>query len=154
MSWPLLFSTKYQNPFFPVVTECQVWLDSCCTQKHSCLVLYMFILNREMYNIYMCITKNEQFNERAQGCSWQGMKLSTASLEGSMTQLQEGSDLQISFLIMGLILAISTLSLLISVGFESIWYQTFHQSQVFPRCKDMQFWKARLWHRLEVWCQE
>lgn len=24
MSWPLLLSTKYQNPFFPVVTECQV----------------------------------------------------------------------------------------------------------------------------------
>lgn len=24
MSWPLLFSTKYQTPFFPVVTECQV----------------------------------------------------------------------------------------------------------------------------------
>lgn len=87
----------------------------------------------------MCKTNNEQFNERTQDCPWQGTKLSTASLQGSVTQLQEGYDLQIAFLILGLILAISTLSLLISVGFESIWYQTFHQSQVSPRCKDIQF---------------
>lgn len=83
-------------------------------------IIHVYFKQRNVYNIYMCITNNEQFNERAQDCPWQGMKLSTASLQDSVTQLQEGSDLQIAFLILSLILAISTLSLLISVGFESI----------------------------------
>lgn len=68
-----------------------------------------------------------------------GTRPSTAALQGSVTQLQEGSDLQIASLPLGLILAMRTLNLLISIGFEGIWYQTFHQSQVFPRHKGMQF---------------
>lgn len=44
----------------------------------------------------MCIINNDQFNEKAQDCPWQGMRIATASLQGSVTQLQERSDLQIA----------------------------------------------------------